>query len=414
MSARRTLFRGSSRPTRLISTILLLCSFVWTGCEREGVIVDPGPVPTTFNIALGGSADERCVGILPTPDGGCIVIAEEKVPVGIANANTLLIKLGTRGTPEWRRTHGDVHTFPRGGALLTDNGLAVAGKQTDGTASYAFLIRTDNNGNALWQRNYGDSTETYSYESIGVAQSTGGNLLLLVSQSTAQAPGWTWVYAVSADGDILWTRPYGIAGLESATKIVALPDGGFVLFGTTRKLDSGGNLWLVRVDAAGNIASEKAIGTGSGESGRAIARTPAGDFIMTAIRYNESGSLVYKTDSTGSTLWSARLSPDLNDDLISVAVLPSGQYIGAGSSLKNGLLSGWIAKFSENGAAVWHVRQAPGTSNAFTSVAVSSVNNDIIAGGSFKSNAEKGDQVWVVRFDKDGNAPSAVTDTSLP
>ena len=53
---------------------------------------------------------------------------------------------------------------------------------------------------------------------------------------------------------VVWDRTYGGWRFDSASSIVALADGGFAVAGSTESKGAGGrDMWVLRLDEAGNV-----------------------------------------------------------------------------------------------------------------------------------------------------------------
>ena len=78
-----------------------------------------------------------------------------------------------------------------------------------------------------------------------------------------------------------WRRLHGGAGDEVINAVELLPDGGFLLAGTSTTGSAGGNdLWLVRTDATGNALWSRTYGGAGDDTGVSIARSPDGTYLI--------------------------------------------------------------------------------------------------------------------------------------
>lgn len=156
-------------------------------------------------------------------------------------------------------------------AARPDGGCFVSGFRGQNDWE-AWVIALDSDGNELWERTYGGSTIDIG-QSI-VATPDGGALLA----------GWTgssdgdvstplhgvydgWLVKLDANGDIEWDRTYGGSDVDEFADILALPGGEFLVLGVSTSAngdipENHGNsdVWLLRVDASGEIIWSRTYG----------------------------------------------------------------------------------------------------------------------------------------------------------
>ena len=70
---------------------------------------------------------------------------------------------------------------------------------------------------------------------------------------------------------VVWDRTYGGAGGDWANSIVALADGGFAVAGMTKSKGAGGqDMWVLRLDEAGNVVWDHTYGGAEWDSANSI------------------------------------------------------------------------------------------------------------------------------------------------
>jgi hypothetical protein len=345
-------------------------------------------------ISAGGTSETACRAILAIPDGGCFLVAAKKVYVNsIANYDFWLIRMDANGDSLWSRTLGnDDWEFPFSLQRTNDGGYVMGGETNTSHGPNMWdmmLLKVSGSGDSLWTRYYGgahndicnfivptsddgyllagstesfgngqpncitdgwvvktnasgDSVWSHAYggiymdEFIGAAEVSDGYLLAGTTNSFGpDTPGYLnfWLVKINSNGDTLWTRTYGGSGTDRCNAFLALPDGGAVLFGTTFSFSSGeSDMWLVRVDANGNMLWNRAFGGSRYEAGNCVARTSDGGYIL-------GGS----TDTFGfADMWLVRTGPD-----------------GGGSSETTLLSEGFEGSFPPTD---WQAQQLQGTS----------------------------------------------------
>jgi len=195
---------------------------------------------------------------------------------------------------------------------------------------------------------------------------------------------------------IEWSRGFG-SGTE-ANRARQLPDGSFILVGTSPTPDGDDDLFLAKLDRAGEIAWSRTYGDPTGGDGRSVWATSDGGFAAVGMTYGSYAGYLVKTDGGGNSLWDKILAGGwqrANDvtetDDGSILVLGEAPSVPPGEIrlLKTGLDGTvlWEKPFSIPGG-VYGNALAPADDGTF-----------FVTGPTY---ANGGIQVLVVRFDRDG------------
>ena len=212
------------------------------------------------------------------------------------------------------------------------------GNKTSALIGYAdfWIVRLDAQGNKLWDRSYGGVADDYMTDMRPTAD--GGFLLAGSSGSPAgDFKGSTnyggsdlWLVQIDADGNKLWDRAYGGTSDELNARLSACSDGGWVL-GSNTDSGAGGNktsplysftnhfydYWVLRLDADGNKVWENGFGGSLMDYFSDVRSTADGGAIVAG--FSSSGVTGNKTtpppvhryadvwlvrvDHTGSKVW---------------------------------------------------------------------------------------------------------------
>lgn len=151
-----------------------------------------------------------------------------------------------------------------------------------------------------WQKSYGGSALDMAYQVIGT--SDGGYVMIGESKSSDgmvlgnQLPFKKyshdiWVVKTDINGTIEWQKSYGGSSFDIGAAIVQDADGGYVFTGTTMSTDGdvvGSNatadlssdIWVVKINATGDIQWQKCVGGTSSETGRALIKTKDGGYLL--------------------------------------------------------------------------------------------------------------------------------------
>ncbi|MDW8334288.1 MAG: hypothetical protein RMM53_08750, partial [Bacteroidia bacterium] len=119
-----------------------------------------------------------------------------------------------------------------------DGGFVLVGNQYNATGSDIFVIKTDAAGNLVWRLVVDGGFDERVYGRC-VAESPGGDFIVVGSRSTAVCPGGgcynTFAFMVSANGTPLWAREYVIdaAAMDYASAVTFTPSGNVLMVGRT-------------------------------------------------------------------------------------------------------------------------------------------------------------------------------------
>ncbi|MES2138281.1 MAG: PKD domain-containing protein [Bacteroidota bacterium] len=282
----------------------------------------------------GGISDDGGMCIQQTSDGGYIVAGLSTL--GAGDVDIILLKLDAFGNVVWSKVFGGgTNDYGLYVQQTSDGGYIVTGFMSGlgfGAEDVA-LIRTDTNGNLLWQKEYGGAgSEWGSY----VEQTSDGGYKIAGYTNSFGAGGFDlYVLKVDGSGNLQWSKTYGGVGAEGSSqwgisgKITT--DGGFMLCGNTTTYGAGGNdVMMIKTDSMGNLQWAKTYGGGLEEQPRSSTQTSDAGFIIsgytTSFGAGDLDAYLIKTDSMGNLLWSKAYGGAAYDKGSMVRQAPDGGY----------------------------------------------------------------------------------------
>jgi hypothetical protein len=164
------------------------------------------------------------------------------------------------------------------------------------------LVRTDANGNMLWNKTYGGTNDNLGYSVVETAD--GG--YAIAGSTYSFGAGKVDVYLVRTDsaGNMLWNKTYGGTNEDAGCSVVETADGGYAIAGSTNSSGAGAHdFWLVKTDSAGNEQWNKTHGGIDYDYGWSVVQTADGGYAIAGYT-NSSGAgnfdvLLVKTDENG-------------------------------------------------------------------------------------------------------------------
>ncbi|WP_437779512.1 hypothetical protein [Sorangium sp. So ce1097] len=294
------------------------------GSDWNAVVARFDPAGSPLWIEAFSGVSTRAVALDATGDvvlaGSCA--AEADLGGGaLGSGGACAAKLDADGHHVWsRHVSGpvllDLACDAMGSIVLTGYVGSIEGETVDdpGTAD-VYVAKLDAAGNDVWSETFGgDLVQIASgvaidgsddivlagtfFDSIdfggGPLVSAGGALYDPHSESALQWGGDIFLVKLDAAGEFVWSTRYGDARAQAPRGVVAAADGsialtggvvGVVDFGTGPQTgnDLWGDVFAAKFDAAGNTLWSRVYGGGYEQVGQAVALGPAGHVIVAGI-----------------------------------------------------------------------------------------------------------------------------------
>lgn len=335
-----------------------------------------------------------------TLDGGYIIIG--KIFFDKDKGGVWLIKTDANGNMIWDKTFGeDPNDEGHSIRQTTDGGYILAGYTNAGNNKDGWLIKTDSDGNMLWDRTFGDPEREESARSVRQTID-GGYIIAGYAESDSFPNRERWLVKTDADGNLLWEKTLG-GGFGSYTdqSIQQTSDDGYILAGNT-VINKPGQMpsqvpWLVKTDASGDVLWERTFEQSNVKSALSVLETTDGGYIV-AGGFGADGLGLIRTDADGNMLWD-RTFGESNAEINSLSLTADGGYIIAGAASGPDV---WLAKTDADGNMLWD--RIFGGSNIDWAQSVQQTDDNcyILAGYTVSDKTGKG-MVWLIKVDANGN-----------
>ncbi|MEO0115912.1 MAG: hypothetical protein ABIK97_00035 [candidate division WOR-3 bacterium] len=191
-----------------------------------------------------------------TPDGGCVIVgttySSQKEEYDI-----FLIKTDGIGNLIWKRTYGgNYDEFGYSIEVTSDGGYVIVGATSSfGAGEFdLYLIKTDNLGNEIWEKTFGG--DACDYGSSVKPTLDGG--YIIVGRTTSSSAYLSDIYLIKTNnnGEALWVNIYGGNGEDYGCSIQLAGDGEYIIAGWTTSFGSGrSDVYLIKTDAEGSNSS---------------------------------------------------------------------------------------------------------------------------------------------------------------
>jgi len=158
---------------------------------------------------------------------------------------------------QWIKTIGGINQEWGYSIVQTsDGGFAIAGYTSSFGAGNddIYVIKLDANGNLQWTKTIGGTNLEWGYSIVQT--SDGGFAIVGYTESFGAGLQDVYVVKLDANGNLQWTKTIGGANVDFGNSIVQTSDGGFVIAGHTNSFSGGGGIYdvyIIKLDTNGNL-----------------------------------------------------------------------------------------------------------------------------------------------------------------
>jgi len=211
----------------------------------------------------GGEFDDYAHKLIQNEDGTILMFGSKGSFYNDIHANfknhdsdLFLIKTDEQGELIWEKSIGGTeHEFGYSFATSQQDGLYLFGSsQSFGNGSFdMFLVETDDQGDVLWQKTYGGVDYD---QGVSIAKNCCQELFLLGTTKSYGTDNSADLYLIKTDkvGNELWTLTFGGDDIDYAYKVIATTDSGCAVLGETRSFGNGmSDILFTKIDKSGFI-----------------------------------------------------------------------------------------------------------------------------------------------------------------
>jgi arginine repressor len=267
-------------------------------------------------------------------------------------------------------------------------------------------VKLDSSGNVVWTKTIGGS---YNDVANSIIQSSDGGYVVAGWTSSFGA-GSIDIYVVKLDssGNVVWTKTIGGSSDDFAHSIIQSSDGGYVVAGVTYSFGAGWDIYVVKLDSSGNVQWTKTIGGSYYDWAHSIIQSSDGGYVVAGETESFGAGVtdiyVVKLDSAGNVVWTKTIGGSSEDRAISIIQSSDGGYVVAGwtSSFGAGDVDIYVVKLDSAGNVVW-TKTIGGSSDDFASSIIQSSDGGYVVAGDTESFGAGDVDIYVVKMDANGN-----------
>lgn len=240
---------GKSIYQTLDGNFILLKTFSINNNDFGNLIkLDEFGNPIWTRLIGGDSTPHNCKDIILTRDSGYVIMGQFLGP--------FLIKYDNSGNLLWQRNYSGLGSMHLWSARQSrDGGFLICGSNTyyDPPSGKGFLVKTDSLGITIWQREYFDS----QFSTLGYLLEDSLNNIYLSGATRELQYGTDKFVAkkLTPSGDIIWSRILYNNFIKSGDRIYAINQKNLIFLA----LNDWVQPYIIRIDSSGNISSIKDI-----------------------------------------------------------------------------------------------------------------------------------------------------------
>ncbi len=313
-----------------------------------------------------------------------------------------LLAIGINAQSTFQKNYGGpVLDWANSASQTSDSGYIILGTSKNFGAGLEdlFLIKTNQYGDTLWTRTFGGLDNE---EGATVQQTTDGGYILSGYTLSFGTGGDIYLVKTDAMGDMMWSKNYGGSGFEYCRGVQQCFDGGYLINGYTNSYGAGNSdLYLIKTDANGDTLWTKTYGTSNVDSCFATIQTNDSGFVLTGTGFINGSRETYliKTDFAGTIIWSKSYGGAGIDAGFSVIQTNDNGYCIAGTttSFGAGAKDIYVIKTDANGDTLWSRTYGGAGSEEGNSILQSSYGGYLLTG--YTNSYSQGDDLFIIKTD---------------
>ncbi|MFX1244723.1 MAG: zinc ribbon domain-containing protein [Promethearchaeota archaeon] len=363
--------------------------------------------------------DDAANSIIHCNDGGYLLAGSTWIR---EDRDILLLRIDESGGILWSNTYGGAGEQIASEVIECETGgfVVIGTDLFDDSTSDVLLIRTSATGEMIWSQRFGGKMND---RGSSLLECQSGGFALAGNTNSYGLNGTNyWLVRTDADGMALWNRTYGGNDDDISHSLIEIsPEEGFVIVGSTKSFGAGNSdAWLVRTDALGDVLWQQTIGGYRHDSCQNIIRNQDGDFTIIGITDNtpnlNPSTFVIHFFANGTRKWETTFFGSLENRGYSIIECRDGSFAITGITLnwdyRGGSTNLWLTRLDATGMHQWS-KDYGGYYNDAGQALVQAENGDFVLAGTTRSYATGGSDAWILRV-PDSAPPTNLEGVYIP
>lgn len=260
--------------------------------------VDEYGIPI-WSHTYGGPGVDIGIACRELPDG--YIIAGSTATGSHGSYDMVLIRTDEQGMPLWEKNYGTEDWDLCNALDVLPDGFVLGGiSYGDGMQNgAAYIARTNLNGDTLWTRMLGGD---YRQECNGLTHTTDQGIVVAGSIGTNSGFDDALLAKLDQNGQEQWVTPIGGDSNDVFMSATVSMDGHITACGSSRSQSSNSKVYLASVDAGGQFLWEQLIGNTADAGGSEIRNDHGNGFVFTGyntLNFGEKDMIITKVDMDG-------------------------------------------------------------------------------------------------------------------
>jgi hypothetical protein len=279
-----------------------------------------------------------------------------------------------------------------------------------------------------WQRSLGGINYDYAHS---IQQTTdGGYIVAGGSLSTdGDVSGYHglydyWIVKLTNNGTTDWQKCLGGTEMDFAYSIQQTTDGGYIVAGYSKSIDSdlsynhgNSDYWIVKLSSTGAIEWQQTLGGSGDDVAYSIEQTTDGGYIVVGYSFSTDGDVtthnggnqerdawIVKLTSTSTIEWEKSVNVSDDDVAYSIQQTTDGGYIICGSTRQSDY---WVVKLNANGEIGWQKLFGGSSYDYAKSIIATRDSGYIVLGHTYSTDGGvTGNHgyydIWIIKLSADG------------
>lgn len=332
--------------------------------------------------AIGGTPMEKFKSLIQTKDGGYLGVGESVYVQGFSfYFRSWVAKMDANGAVKWHKVISGGFIDSLNTALETSDGSFVIGGDL---GSKAYAAKLSAAGNFLWEWTYPGTNSSAIY---AIRPATGGGYIVAGTLYTTSFDAWC--LRLDEAGQIVWQETFGGSKSDYAYAVQPIKSGGYFVSGDTASFGAGGyDAWVLKLDSSGKVLWQKTLGGSKDDFPHfsAMAATSDGSCIIAgstkSFGAGEEDGWIIKLDKAGKIKWQKAVGGKGDDICYAVRQTSDKGYIVAGETESSGAggADAWTLKLNPSGNVVWQYSHGGAKTESLRSI-LQVADGSYLAGG---------------------------------
>jgi hypothetical protein len=295
-----------------------------------------------------------------TSDGGFIAVGHTTTTDFAANV--YLIKTDSNGVHQWSKEYGGANGLSDKGysvSQTSDGGYIISGT----TASFGsggddmYVIKTTSTGNISWTSVIGTAGVNEAGREVQQTND-GGYIVAGYTDGIGQSFYDVLLVKLNSTGVVQWKKTYGGSSYDFAYTVQQTSDNGFIIGATTNSFGAGNwDAYLIKTDVNGNLTWSKTYGMSGEDRAQSARQTADGGYILcgrsSSFGFGSFDAILYKTDANGILSWTKAYGGTGDDQAFYAREISANNYVLCGYTVSAGagIKDMYIIKTGLNGAS---------------------------------------------------------------